>query len=215
MIQGFIRWLMPKDDTFFANLDAISHNLEDGGKLFAQLEVTKGHSGFAEVAKRIKEVEHKGDELARTMHDALDNTFVTPIDREDLHALTNGLESALDCLDGTAERFAIYGLEELTPPMQRLVKLIGQAVSELGKAVVVLKDMNRSEGLNALVNAVTRLEVEADSVFRAGVGELFARKDMDAVVVLRDKDLLEALENTMDTVQHAVTIIRAVVMKNL
>lgn len=215
MIQGFIRWLLPKDDTFFANLDAISANLAEGGRLFAQLEVTKGHPGFAEVAKRIKDVEHKGDELARTMHDALDNTFVTPIDREDLHALTNGLESALDTLDGTAERLAIYGIDELTPPMQRLVKLIGEGVAELGKAVVVLKDMNRSEGLNELVKSVSRIESEADSVYRAGVGELFARKDMEPVVVLRDKDLLEALETTMDTVQHAVTIIRAVVMKNL
>ena len=215
MIQGLIRFLLPRDNTFFANLDLISQNLLEGGKLFQQLEVTKGQAGFAEVAKRMKEVEHKGDELARTMHDALDGTFVTPIDREDLHALTNALEGALDCMDGTAERLAIYGIEELTPPMQKLVKLIAQGVNELGKAVVVLKDMNRSEGLNELVNTVTRYEVEADGVFRAGVGELFARKDLSPVVLVRDKDLLEILENSMDTIQHAMTTIRAVVMKNL
>ena len=88
MIQGLIRFLLPRDNTFFANLDLISQNLLEGGKLFQQLEVTKGQAGFAEVAKRMKEVEHKGDELARTMHDALEMAKVfleTPFSEDPRH----------------------------------------------------------------------------------------------------------------------------------
>ncbi|MCO5167328.1 MAG: DUF47 family protein [Planctomycetes bacterium] len=216
MIQGLIRWLLPSENTFFAYLDQISANLIEGARILDKYRDAKGVAAMADIAKQIKLVEHEGDELARVMHDALDKTFVTPLDREDLHALTSALENTLDNLDGTAERIALYGFEELTEPMKQLVAHITTAITELSKAVACLKDMTRVDLIQLHLAHVNRLESEADAIYRSALGALFAGKEpIDAVTLVRNKDMLEVLENTVDVCAHAMTVIRTLVIKNL
>lgn len=155
-------------------------------------------------------------ELRRVLIDELHKTFVTPLDREDLHALTSALENTLDNLDGTAERLAIYGIDELTEPMRQLVSHITEATTELSKAVACLKDMTRVDLIQLHLAHVNRLESEADAVYRKALGDLFAGKEpIDAVTLVRNKDLLEVLENTVDVCAHAMTVIRTLIIKNL
>lgn len=216
MIQGLIRWMLPSENTFFAYLDQISANLSEGARQLDKFRDAKGAAAFAEIAKQVKLIEHEGDELARVMHDALDKTFVTPLDREDLHALTSALENTLDNLDGTAERLAIYGIEELTESMRQLVSHITEATTELSKAVACLKDMTRVDLIQLHLAHVNRLESEADAVYRKALGDLFQGKEpIDAVTLVRNKDLLEVLENTVDVCAHAMTVIRTLIIKNL
>lgn len=216
MIQGLIRWMLPSENTFFAYLDQISANLSEGARILDRFREAKGTAAMAEIARQVKLIEHEGDELARVMHDALDKTFVTPIDREDLHALTAALENTLDNLDGTAERLAIYGIEELTEPMRQLVSHITEATTELSQAVSCLKDMTRVDLIQLHLARVNRLESEADTVYRQALRDLFVRKEpLDAVTLVRNKDLLEVLENTVDVCAHAMTVIRTLIIKNL
>lgn len=216
MIPSLIRWMLPSENTFFAYLDQISANLSEGARQVAKFREAKGTAQFAEIAKQVKLIEHEGDELARVMHDALDKTFVTPIDREDLHALTAALENTLDNLDGTSERLAIYGIDELTDPMRQLVSQIVEATTELSKAVACLKDLTRVDLIQLHLAHVNRLESEADAVYRKALGDLFQSKEpIDAVTLVRNKDLLEVLENTVDVCAHAMTVIRTLIIKNL
>lgn len=216
MLDRLIQFLLPSENTFFQYLDQISKNLVEGATRFEQIKDAKGRPRFAEIAEQIKAIEHEGDELARVMHDALDKTFVTPLDREDLHALTNALEGTLDTLNGTANRFALFGIEEPTPAMRRLVTLICESITELAKAVSHLKDMSRLDLIQLGVAQVRRLENDADFVYRSALAEMFAPgSKLEAAVLVRDKDLLESLEIAADTCHHAMTTIRAVVVKNL
>lgn len=215
MLERLIKFLLPSDSTFFGFLDKIAENLLEGARVFERLREVEGQEAFAELSKHMGEIERVGDELARTMHDALDKTFVTPIDREDLHALTSALETTVDHLDGTASRVSIFGCERLSDTMKEMVGVLGECVKEIAVAVRLLKDLQKADEIQLCVARVSALESKADKLYREGLGKLFASPPPDAASLLRDRELLEALENAADQCNDCVKVIRTVVIKNL
>src|SRR3954467_7368448 len=163
LIDRFIRLLLPPQGQFFVLLEGLSDKIEAAAVVFAELETASGHVQMEDIAVRVKTVEKAADEFERQLHEELDKTFVTPIDREDLAALAKALDDVVDGMEHSATFAALYQFERLTDPMREQVRLTGRAARELGGAVRLLRRLGDPEAGHAIALTIHTLESEADT----------------------------------------------------
>jgi uncharacterized protein Yka (UPF0111/DUF47 family) len=168
---------------------------------------------ISEMLTRMHEFEHKGDSLRHGMTEALAKSFVTPIDREDIYALANGLDDGVDYLEGTLQCIVMYKAGKARGGAVALTKLIIEATQEIIRALELLKDIRKNqEAILTHTSHLCKLESEGDRVFRHEVAFLF-EKETDPVEIIKWKDILENLENTLDHCEKLADMLRGVVMK--
>jgi predicted phosphate transport protein (TIGR00153 family) len=212
-IDRLVRFLLPRQDQFFTLLEQIGAKMTVAAGVFAELGTASGHKQFDDIAHRLKPIETEADHLCHRVYEELDRTFVTPIDREDLAALTKALDDVIDGMEHAAAFAALYRFESLTEPMRRLIRITTQAVEHLGRAAGNLRQFGNPDSIREPTVAVHTLENEADAVYRAAVEELFA-DNLDARELVRRKDMLFSLEMGVDQCEDAMDVIRSVVVKN-
>ena len=145
--------------------------------------------------------------------DKLNTTFITPIDREDIYALANGLDDGVDLLQGTLQRIVMYRTGKAMTGAVTLTKLLLESTQEIIKAFTLLKDIrkNQTQLLDA-THKIARLESEGDRVYRHEVAYLFD-KETDPINLIKWKDILQDLEDTLDHCEKLSDMLRGVVMK--
>jgi uncharacterized protein Yka (UPF0111/DUF47 family) len=213
IIDRFVRFLLPRQDFFFGLLEGIAGNMTAAAAVFGELAEAHGHEQLAAIAGRLKPLETEADRLCHKVYEELDRTFVTPIDREDLAALTKALDDVIDGMEHAAAFAALYRFDGLTEPMRQLVRITVRATGELEQAVRNLRRFNEAESIRGPTVAVHTLENEADAVYRAAVQVLFAN-GVDPRELVRQKDMLFSLEAGVDQCEDAMDVIRSVVVKN-
>jgi len=194
-LQSVVRWLIPKEDRFYTLLEQ---------QAAVCLEVAQALARFKEpnpngeaVRDAVQELEHKGDGMAQTMEDELARTFVTPIDREDLYKLSSELDDIIDMTNLAARAAVLYGVTRPTEPMVKLIDLLVATATEI-KDVIPRLRTHDFKGVLEGVRKVRALEKDADTVFRSAISNLFKDPSVDAKVLLREKEVLEDLENAVD-----------------
>jgi predicted phosphate transport protein (TIGR00153 family) len=213
LIDRLIRLLLPPQGQFFNLLEGMADRIEEAAGVFAELEAAQGHEQLDAISVRVKTVEKAADELERRLHEELDKTFVTPIDREDLAALSKALDDVVDGMEHAATFAALYQFDRLTDPMRDQVRLLVRAAKQLAAAARQLRRFADPEAGAAAGQAVHELETEADGVYRRAVAALFTNHLSPADLV-RQKDMLFALEGAIDLCEDAMDVIRSVVVKN-
>jgi uncharacterized protein len=213
LLDRFVRFLLPRQGQFFTLLEGIGERIAAAATVFAELETMTGHAQFEELAARLKTIEKAADEFERQIHRELDRTFVTPIDREDLAHLTKALDDVVDGMEHAATFAALYQFDRLTDPMREQVRLTVRAAKQLAAAGRLLRKFGKPEAGQAAGLAVHELESQADTVYRKAVAALFTDNLAPADLV-RQKDMLFALEGGMDLCEDAMDVIRSVVVKN-
>jgi len=198
-LQSVIRWFIPREIHFY---DYVEEQAVVAYQAAAALAEFRNEGATAEsVRQRVQEVEHAGDKLVHAMEEALAKTFVTPIDREDLQRLSSELDTIADLVNAAARAIAWFGVERPTEPMNKLM-------DQLMACTVVLKDTMpalRKHEYQRLVEcgrSLRSLEKAADTIYREEVSRLF-RTESDARVILREKEVLDDLENAVD---HCETV---------
>jgi uncharacterized protein Yka (UPF0111/DUF47 family) len=197
-VQNFIRGLLPREDRFYgilARQAALAHRAA-----LALGEYAKG-TPIADVQPRIAQLEAEGDAAYGSLEDALQETFVTPIDREDLQSLADALDDVLDWTDAAARSVADFGVGQASAPMQRLAELLVQASAELEGALNALARHDYA-GTHAASRTMRRVLKESESVLRAGLRDLFAEEAIDARRLLREKEVLEDLGRALDRAER-------------
>ena len=192
-LQGLVRFLLPREQHWY-------DMLEELGRL--GLEASKALHTFkdqpaSKVRESVQAIEHKADDVVRKMEDALARTFVTPLDREDLHKLSGELDDVVDLTNLAARAAVLYGVSRPTEPMQKLIDTLVSCTSVLKIALPKLRTHAYADLLDD-GRKLRSLEKEADAVFRAAVSQLFKDPAVDAKVLLREKEVLEDLENAVD-----------------
>lgn len=134
LIDRLIRFLLPRQDHFFAMLEELAGQIDAAAAVFAELETAAGRNRFEDVAARLKPIETAADEFCRKLYQEIDRTFVTPIDREDLARLTKVLDNVVDSMEHTAAFALLYRFEVLTEPMRHLVRVTVACSRELAGA---------------------------------------------------------------------------------
>jgi predicted phosphate transport protein (TIGR00153 family) len=200
--------LIPKDEKFYEMFNGIAENIHAGALLLSEMFQNLAKS--AEYAGKIKDVEHKGDAMTHNLITKLNQTFITPFDREDIHSLTSKLDDVLDLIDAVASRFGIFKLTNVTPHASHLMDLVCQSTKELVKAVRALKVHNSV--LEHCVE-VNRLEHVTDEIFREALANLF-ENEKDPIALIKYKEVYEALEQATDRCEDVANILEAIVVKN-
>jgi len=213
LIDRLIRLLLPPQGQFFNLLEGLADRIEEAAGVFAELETADSHAQLDAIAVRLKTIEKAADELERRLHEELDRTFVTPIDREDLAALSKALDDVVDGMEHAATFAALYQFDRLTDPMRAQVRLLVQAAKQLAAAGRALRRFADAEAGHAAGKAIHELETEADGVYRKAVAALFT-DHLSPADLVRQKDMLFALEGAIDLCEDAMDAIRSVVVKN-
>ncbi len=203
--------LLPKTNSFFeffeqhtrvskevcAELDSLAANLDD-------LENRK---------KRIKELEHRADDIARRCIDALHNTFITPIDRADIHRLIRRLDDIIDAINSFAARIHMYQLAQTRPEMRQLTLILIDSVEQIDIAVHDLSQLRKKgEDIQKCCWNVYELESQADDILQAALINLF-ESESDPIVLIKWKEIFERLERTTDLCQEVAHIISGIVIE--
>jgi uncharacterized protein Yka (UPF0111/DUF47 family) len=213
LLDRIVRWLLPRENRFFLYLNSIGKNVARGADVFAELLTAKGPDEFRAVAERLRTVEHEGDEMSHLLYDEIDKTFVTPIDREDLHALTSRLDDVLDSLEAGAGRIVVYRLQALTEPMKGLIRIAHECSHEVARAVTLLEDASRTNEINVIAVRVNSLENEGDNIYRQELERIFASRP-DPIELIREKEILDVLEEAIDECEDVIDLVRSVIVKN-
>ena len=200
--------LIPREERFFDLFVADAANVLDGAR---QLEaMLRSFDNPDKQAKKIRETEHKGDEISHDIGRRLEATFVTPFDREEIHALISGLDDILDLIEEVADTFVLYRIESPTKTSVKQAALVVQACETIHLALTNLrgfKDMDR------YIVEVHRIENEGDKLARSAIAGLFddGTKTID---VLKWKDVYSLLEDTIDKTEDVADMIERIVVKH-
>ena len=203
-----LRRLIPRDEQFFDLFNQLSNHLTTTARMVNELFGDPG--GTAEHVRRIKDVEHKADLLTAAVNQRIDKTFITPIDREDIHHLATRLDDVIDLLDGTARRFEMLHINEIRPPAKQLAGVLVRAADEIERAV---KGMRKPALVNQHVVAIKQLEEEGDAIYHEAVGALFAGSP-NPLEVLKWKEMYDTLERAIDSCMAVAQVLQSISLKH-
>lgn len=200
--------MIPREAKFFDMFADLSRNITEGAKL---LQDILQHSRDAESrVKQLQEIEHRADDITHAIITKLNQTFITPFDREDIHRLASSLDDVLDFVNAAAVRLTLYRIFDPPPAASELAGLIVQQSEELAIGVSLLQ--NNQNVLEHCVE-VNRLENEADRVSRKAIAELFEH-EKDPIQLIKLKELYEVLENATDKAEDAANVLEGVALKS-
>jgi predicted phosphate transport protein (TIGR00153 family) len=201
--------LIPKEEKFFVLFKELARNIVEGAQLFK--EMLDDFSDPVASQKKIKQIEHNGDILTHDIVKKLNKSFVTPLDREDIYALSGALDDILDLIDSCSQRFVMYNVEQPTATAKEMAFLILKSCQSLEGAVSLLG--SNLEQINRYCVEVNSLENEADRVCREAISRLFD-EEKDPIQLIKWKEIYETLERACDKCEDAVNILESVVLKN-
>ncbi len=165
------------------------------------------------LARALDDLEHEGDRITHEAVGLLHKTFLTPIDREDIHRLVNELDDVMDSIHTTANRLTLYHLDEIPPELTGLADIIVLSADEIGRAVALLRRLSDPDPITQSCIEIGRLEHEADDIRNHILRQIF-RDDRPARQLIQVKELLENLERTTDRCKDVAVTIRSIVLKH-
>jgi predicted phosphate transport protein (TIGR00153 family) len=200
--------LIPRDEQFYDLFTQLAERLTLAAKLLHRL--------FQEPERRVEHVqaikiaEHEADGLTYEIIDRLNRTFITPFDREDIHALASALDEVVDLLDGAARRFEIFQIRTVHPPAVTLSEVMVRAAAQVEEAV---RNMKSPKVVGAKAHELKVLEEEGDAIYHESMGKLFA-DETDAINVIKWKELYDKVEDALDQAEDVGNVLQSIALKN-
>jgi predicted phosphate transport protein (TIGR00153 family) len=201
--------LLPREEKFFNLFSKQVEVISEASGLLLD-GARAGNSRLAEVAKLIINLEHKGDEIIHEIFTRLNQTFITPLDPEDIHNLSSKLDDVLDGIEDAVHRMVAYRLDAIPEGMIALAEIIHRCCLAMQKAFQALE---KNEKVMDHCIEINRLENEADNLVRGKVAELF-QNETDAIRLIKLKEIYEFLEGTTDSCEDVADVLQNVVVKN-
>jgi predicted phosphate transport protein (TIGR00153 family) len=201
--------LLPKEEKYFDLFNRLVSHLAESAQ--RQQKLFDDFGNRAEYADQIKQIEHICDDLTHDIVKRLNQTFITPIDREDIHALATGLDDIVDSIDYTARRVILYRVLDSTEHSRKMSDVLVRLVAKLEDAVKALAS-NGDQVLRDCVDIHT-LESEGDAYHHDAVDKLFAH-EKDPITIIKMKEIYEKMERTLDKCEDVANVLEAIVLKN-
>ena len=200
--------IIPRDEAFFEMFAELAKRLTASARLLHQL-FAEPHR-LDEHVSAIKALEHEADNLTHEIILRIDRSFVTPIDREDIHLLASQLDTAIDLIDGTARRAQMFHIGVAREPATRLTDVLVRASDALQSAVGSIK---KTRIVTERARDVKRLEEEGDAIYHVAVGELF-NGTPDPLEVIKWKDLYDTIEDALDKCEDVANVLESISLKH-
>ena len=201
--------LLPREEEFFALFVAVAERNKEAAQHLRDL-FEAPPDRRRPIVEAIKRLEHEADQVTHEVVNRLDRTFITPLDREDIHKLASDLDDVMDAMDGTAKRSQIFrvgvapaGVKQLTEVIQRMVAVLAEAVSRLKKGDDVMRFCIEAK----------RLEEEGDAIYQEALGKMFDT-ERDGLEVIKWKEIYDILELTLDQGEDVANILESITLKH-
>lgn len=209
MTKGWLSWVRANDKTITDMLESQGANLVKAtSSLF---ELVMNFNMVAERNSKIKDLEHEGDQIAHKLFTLLAQTFVTPLDREDISRLASAIDEVLNYTDGTADRFVLFKIREPTPYMLELAKILLSASQEIYLLMTQIRKLKNANELVDRCRDIKRYEHEGDKIYRTAIAELFETDN--AIKIIKLKEIYETLEGSLDRCQEVADIVEDIALK--
>jgi len=200
--------LIPRDEVFFDLFNEMAKRTIRAATLLKQLFAEPGQ--LDHYVAQIKAVEHEADNLTHDIINRIDKTFVTPIDREDIHLLASQLDEVVDLVDGTARRAAMFHITQVREPAKKLCEVLILATNAIGVAV---KDMRNSKIVVQQSRVIKQHEEEGDALYHEAVGLLF-QGTPNPLDVIKWKELYDTLERALDQCEDVANALESISLKH-
>ncbi len=202
--------LFKKDDKFFKIFGQMTVHILEAAEILGTMLRNPGDADLASLASKIKDLEHKGDELTHRVIDELNKTFITPIDREDIHDLSAALDDVLDLIDGIATRIVLFRIVDPIRSVPEMSAVLLSQAMEIGAAVSNLQD---NDHVVERCIEINRLENDADRLFQSAIAALFDEVK-DPIDVIKRKEIIETLEVATDKAEDVANVLESIIVKN-
>jgi uncharacterized protein len=200
---------IPRDNKFFDLFEEMAQNLSQGARLLQQTLID--FQDIEERVRQLKGIEHRGDEMTHNILTKLNQTFITPIDREDIHHLASSLDDVLDFIYAAGVRLIMYKITSAPAAAARLAEIVVKQCDSLCHAMANLQ--RKTDAVLEDCVEVNRLENEADSIARTAIAALFDN-EKDPIALIKLKELYEVLETATDKAEDAANVLEGVVVKS-
>ena len=200
--------LIPREERFFDLFAEDAANVLGAARLFEAM--LRSYDAPEQRAKEIRDAEHRGDELSHEIGRKLESTFVTPFDREEIHALISALDDVIDFIEEVADTFVLYRIEAPTPVAIEQAAIIVKQCEQLHEA---LSNLRGFKGLDKYWIEVHRLENEGDQLARKAIADLFSGTE-SPIELIKWKEIYDLLEQTIDKAEDVANIIERITIKH-
>ena len=200
--------LTPRKDSFYPMFAASGQNLVTGARLLKEL-LGAAPRDRKEIAEKMRAAEHAGDEVTHAIMRELNESFITPFDREDIYRLASSLDDVMDAMEAAVDLVVLYQIGELPPEVADQVDVIERAAELTAEAMLKLRSM---KDLSEFWIELNRLENQADQVYRRLLARLFGG-DFDALTVMKLKEVVDQLEGAADAFEHVANTVETIAVK--
>jgi len=203
--------LIPRNYQFYDLFEESAHKLVIAAEILVDL---LDHFENVEMKTgRMKELEHEADDITHEIYRRVHQTFVTPLDREDIAALAQRMDDVMDFMEGATTAIRIYEIAQPTPAARALADLVRLQCVQLERAVSTLRSKRKLVHILDQLKEVNRLENEADSLFLSATAELF-RVELSPIEIIKWRDIYDQLERATDSAEQVAHVLEAIVLKN-
>jgi hypothetical protein len=207
-MPGLLQRFMPREEGFFSLFAKQADNVVVGAK--ALQEMLSHYTGVPEQVQSVKAIEHEGDEITHGILTKLNQTFITPFDREDIHELCSQIDDVIDLIDAAASRFVLYRVDKVREGTVDLVKVLVSASVEVSSAVHALNSPEKA--LKHCIE-INRYENESDRICRTLIAKLFD-EETNPVQIIKWKEIFEVIETAVDKCEDVANVIEGVILKS-
>ncbi|MGZ3648833.1 MAG: DUF47 domain-containing protein [Syntrophales bacterium] len=202
---------IPKQEKFYDLFEELINKIEEGGKVFLCM-VEQYEYPLPKITK-LKELEHEADVITHRTYEKMHKSFLTPLDREDIYALVNKMDSILDMIEASAARMSLYKVKKPTKVIIDQAKILNEAISKVKLIVYAMRDMKNSKMIIDACVEINTLENEGDIVLRTAMVDLF-ENEKDAIELIKWKEIFERIEEALDVCEDVSNIIEGIVLKH-
>ncbi len=207
-MPGLLHRILPREHSFFDLFVEMAENIHAGAA--ALVEMLSNFTDVPAQAERIKDIEHKGDDITHGIFTKLAQTFITPFDREDIHELSSKIDDVLDLTDAAASRMVMFRVQTVRPGVVELARILHQSTEKVLAAVRVLE---KHDHILDYCIEINRLENEADRVSRNLIAQLFD-EEKDPVQIIKWKEIIEVIETAVDKCEDVANVLETVTLKS-
>ncbi|MGH9857894.1 MAG: DUF47 domain-containing protein [Acidobacteriota bacterium] len=203
--------LIPREEKFFDLFEQQVKGMQKAASTFVDLvkDWSDKHPGIVQ----LRDLEHECDITTHEIMDKLNRTFVTPFDREDIHALAKELDDVVDIIQAISERMLLFNITKTSEDLIELAKTLEEAVSNVAKAVTSVRELNRPRRILDYCIEINRLENRGDRTSERAIGNLF-HGNQDPMDVIKWKEIYDATESAIDKCEDIANIIEGIVVKH-
>ena len=209
-----IRWFLPKEERFHGLLGRDTQNLLRAGRLFAEIAHAQNLEERRVKSVHLKAVEHEGDQITRLIFEALNSSFITPFDREDIRSLAMDLDDVLDHLEGVAQSLVLFELDDSPAALRQFSDILVQMTTEVHRLTGLVWDMANARAIQDGIVHISELENQGDALYATVIADLFKGTSSNATELLKWKEVYDGLEDACDAAKDYTHALGNVVLKS-